>query len=223
MLRESCPLFSSGVKVQLDSTIGVVWVHAAASAVTFAFCYFSPASSRAYSSSELCLDEEYWSLFVDGLNAAKSQGRQLICMGDFNIRTGSMCYDATGPAIKLGPNCQPALGDPLVGVPVYRQSQDLSVPDRDLALSFLLGLHSAEVALLNGRIAGDSTGNFTYHQHSSAVGGTSVVDYAAVSASLFANVRDFRVLPFDSVLSADHCALQFRSVLATGSATHSQA
>ena len=71
----------------------------------------------------------------------------------------------------------------------------------------MLGLHSAEVALLNGRIMGDSTGNFTYHQHSSAVGGTSVVDYAAVSASLFANVRDFRVLPFDSVLSADHCAL----------------
>lgn len=82
--------------------------------LTVAFCLLSPPGSNLYQSGpRAVLAEDYVLLLMNGLNAAKARGRRIVCMGNVDIRTGSMCEDATGPAhgIVLGPDTQPALGE----------------------------------------------------------------------------------------------------------------
>jgi hypothetical protein len=63
--------------------------------------------------------------------------------------------------------------------------------------------------VLNGRAPGDDGGACTYYAIYGAghMMGQSVIDLGAVSASLFAGVRNFEVLPFAPSTSSDHCAL----------------
>ena len=137
LLRESSPLFNSGVRVHVDPASGLVWVHVDRHRLTFVFVYFSPFSSELYRKG--VLNKECLSTFIDGLATAKARGHRIVCMGDFNIRTGCMSDDVVGPDIDLGPDIQLGLG-PQPGVPPARVSMDSRVPDRNTALLFLLGL-----------------------------------------------------------------------------------
>ena len=115
LLRVTCPVFSAGVRVQLDVHSGIVWLHADKHSLTLAFVYFSPAQSALYSRG--VLNREFVSKFIDGLSDAKARGHRLLCMGDFNIRTGCMNEDAYGPGIDLGPDLHMDFGGPQPGVP----------------------------------------------------------------------------------------------------------
>lgn len=64
--------------------------------------------------------------------------------------------------MTFGLDTLPALGKALVGVPSARHTMVAAVPDRNMALGFLLGPQSAECALLNGQAAGDTTGTITF-------------------------------------------------------------
>ena len=66
---------------------------------------------------------------------------------------------------------------------------------------------SYNVHILNGRMFGDSEGNFTC----TANNGTSVVDYMICSSKIFDSVTDFRILRDDlSVHFPLKCSLSFR-------------
>lgn len=206
LLRANSPLFHSGVRVQLDPLSGIAWVHLEKHLLTLAFIYFSPFSSALYNKG--VLNRNCINTFIDGLAAARSRGHKLICMGDFNIRTGCMDEDAAGLGIDLGPDLHLGFGGPQPGVPTQRVSSDTRVPDRTSALSFLLGLNANDCVVLNGRWPGDMPGKSTcVHVDHSPHMGSSVVDYAIVSASLYGSVQNFTVQPLDPALSHDHCAL----------------
>ncbi|VDI15669.1 Hypothetical predicted protein [Mytilus galloprovincialis] len=64
---------------------------------------------------------------------------------------------------------------------------------------------SKQIRILNGRVLGDTFGNFTcYTPH-----GASVVDYVAVSEEILENVLYFKVSRFIPTLSDCHCKLEW--------------
>ena len=60
------------------------------------------------------------------------------------------------------------------------------------------------LCIINGRKTGDHTGNFTSFQP----GGSSVIDYAIASQSLFKNILTFKVGAFKPWIS-DHCPIHY--------------
>ena len=198
LLRSGSVFDSPGVVVHMHWQQGIVWVDVPARTLTFALVYFSPANSALYTRGYLS-DECLQTLF-DGFHSARSKGHAIVCLGDFNIRTGGMGLDVLGLSEDTGPGMTAGVGQPLPGVPATRQSKDSVVPDKARADAFMLGLNACACVVLNGRAAGDAAGQPTCRH-------VSVVDYAIVSASLFASVQDFHVAPYDVATSQDHRAL----------------
>ena len=124
---------------------------------------------------------------------AHSQHHRCIIMGDMNARVASLATDVPCVPDGQGPGAL-ALFDPAVyaGVPAQRHSQDSTVQryGRDL----MAVLVTSGLVLLNGRAPGDTDGHSTF---TSANGGTSVVDLAAISAGLYTSVTEFAVRAFD--------------------------
>ena len=74
-------------------------------------------------------------------------------------------------------------------------------------LDFCIGNN---LRILNGRIIGDSLGDFTCFN----VHGQSVVDYVIASEEVLSHVLTFKVSSFNHFLSDTHCKLSFK-LLAT--------
>ena len=143
------------------------------------------------------------------MHEALGAGRQVLCLGDLNIRVGELGDDVAGVPMDAGPVA--GLAGPVVGsVPAARQSQDRKVDSH--ALGLMLGLNACGCVVLNGRAPGDTEGKCTcFSSRGRDVVGCSVVDYGIVSAGLYESVRDFSVLPRQGELeSQDHAALSVR-------------
>ncbi len=201
LLREDSPILgaSTPVRVRMDASTGIVGVTSDVHALTIAFCYFSPPNSTVYESG--LVDGQYLQALYDCMHEAVGAGRQVLCMGDLNIRVGESTDDVEGVPTDIGP-VSGLVGTVADNVPATRTSQDSTTDTR--AEGFMLGLHTCGCVLLNGRAPGDEEGRSTCFVN----GGSSVVDYGIVSADLYDSVRSFRVLERDGeVESKDHAAL----------------
>ena len=201
LLREDSPVLGAEtpVRVRLDASTGIVGVTSEACALTIAVCYFSPPDSRVYESG--LVSDQYLQALYDCVHGALGEGRQVLCLGDFNIRVGELCDDVEGVPMDAGPVA--GLAGPVASnVPATRQSQDKKVDSH--ALGLMLGLNACGGVVLNGRAPGDEEGQCTCFVNE----GRSVVDYGIVSSGLYESVRSFCVLPREGeVESKDHAAL----------------
>lgn len=200
LIRETSPLAASTLRVKMDATAGIATIASEVFALTMVFCYFAPSGSAVYRHG-LC-DPLYLHTFCHKLQEATAAGHNVLCLGDFNIRTGSRDDDVRGAPLEAGP--VQGLAEQLQGaVPAARQSCDSVVMARE-ASEFLIALNACNCVLLNGRAPGDESGSWTcYHRD-----GRSVVDYGIVSSPLYPAVQSFRVCAFEGELvSQDHAAL----------------
>ncbi|CAG2221418.1 ABCB1 [Mytilus edulis] len=84
-----------------------------------------------------------------------------------------------------------------------RKSRDQKIDQRGKeVLDFCI---SKQIRILNGRVLGDTFGNFTCYTPN----GASVVDYVAVSEEILENVLYFKVSRFIPTLSDCHCKLEW--------------
>jgi hypothetical protein len=199
LVSEVSPLAASPLRVKMDATAGIATIASDVFAFTMVCCYFAPPNSAVYQHG-LC-DPLYLHTFFHGLQEAAASGHSVLCLGDFNIRTGSRDDDVTGAPLEAGP--VQGLAQQLPGaVPAARQSCDRVVMRE--AFEFLIGLNACDCVLLNGRAPGDESGSWTcYHRD-----GRSVVDYGIVSSRLYPAVQSFRVCAFEGELvSQDHASL----------------
>ena len=84
------------------------------------------------------------------------------------------------------------------GIPLSRQSQDIHTNNHGYTLTYLC--KNNNLFILNGRLDGDNTGNFTFRK-------TSVIDYVIASTDMFQFLRRFVVKETDPIFSDGHCAL----------------
>ena len=198
-----------------DPAAGIVWIECAEHKLTFAICYFSPASSRLYLSG--VLDTQPVHTLLHGLSTANRKGHQCIVLGDFNIRVGTLDDDVVSDlqAAAMPPQLQQHAQHFIHiydDIPIRRHNCDMHVPDRETARHFMQGLNAVQCVLLNGRATGDEIGQHTFAKKS--VGGEviakSAIDFAIVSASLYRRVRCFRIHDFDASLSHDHCIISLQ-------------
>ena len=90
-----------------------------------------------------------------------------------------------------------------------RYSRDSKLDSRGKELlDFCIGNN---LRILNGRILGDSLGNFTCFN----VHGQSVVDYVIASEEVLSHVLTFKVSSFNHFLSDTHCKLSFKLLAST--------
>ena len=126
-----------------------------------------------------------------------SQSGQILLMGDFNARIS----DAPDYIMNDDDEYLPIYDDYTYDQTIHtRYSQDKVIDSR--------GKHLLEICIgnkmriLNGRCLGDTLGSYTCHTYN----GSSVVDYAVASESLYKNIIYFNVQKFDGCLS-DHCLI----------------
>ena len=74
-------------------------------------------------------------------------------------------------------------------VPLHRNNMDQRQPN-ERGSNFIDFLKAARMRILNGRILGDTFGNFTCFNHS---GSPSVIDYMAASVNLLSHIKSFTV------------------------------
>ena len=178
-------------RITIDPSHDIVWVELQQWKLTVAACYFSPRGSNWYRTHGDPFAAD--AALTQGLMRAHSQHHRCIIMGDMNARVASLATDVPCVLDGQGPSAL-ALFDPAVyaGVPAQRRSQDNTAQryGRDL----MAVLVTSGLVLLNGRAPGDTDGLSTF---TSANGGTSVVDLAAISAGLYTSVTEFAVKAFD--------------------------
>jgi hypothetical protein len=140
-------------------------------------------------------------------------------MGDFNVRVGTMHDDvpdmgqvAMPPALLAD---APSFFNVHQNIPTERQNMDKHVPDRQAAMDFLQGLNAVHGVLLNGRVAGDQQGQYTFVRRSTdgCVVGSSTIDFAIVCATLYGSVRKLTVCDHHGSMSTDHCPLSLQLAL----------
>ncbi|MCG8046148.1 MAG: reverse transcriptase domain-containing protein [Candidatus Thiodiazotropha endolucinida] len=166
------------------------------------FLYFSPE----YSTYTQSLDYDLVDILEKEITKYQKYGKILIG-GDFNARVG-MDRDY----IDQDSDSHLPMYDTYIidSVPVQRYSHDLSVNTRGkrlLSLCVQCGLR-----ILNGRMLGDSLGQYTSHQPS----GSSVIDYFIASESMLNTIPCFSVHNLQADFS-DHCqiSLQLQTHIST--------
>jgi exonuclease III len=217
LLSKSSPVVGTRCRkrVWADARAGILWIELPARQLTLAVCYFSPASSTLYSAG--VLDEHPLGTLWHGLRSASSdrKGHQCIVLGDFNTRVGNMDSDVFTLDGAAMPPSATADAHHFIsthpGIPVQRQSMDEDVrPNIEAAMNLLHGLNAVKCVLLNGRVAGDQHGQYTYVRKATTrqpAGGGSTIDFAIVSASLYGSVEKLTVYDHSDDLSRDHCPL----------------
>lgn len=126
LLREDSPVLgaSTPVRVRMDASTGIVGITSDSHALTIAVCYFSPPNSAVYESG--LVDGQYLQALFDCMHEAVGAGRQVLCLGDLNIRVGELTDDVAGVPMDAGPVA--GLAGPVANsVPAARQSQDKKV------------------------------------------------------------------------------------------------
>ena len=155
---------------------------------------YNPPENSTYTQS---LQEDLFDLIEKDIVKYSDTGNILL-MGDLNARTGNdldfIQNDYRDNEIPLYDDYTPDLHI------MSRLSSDLIVSPRGRALNEMC--IQAGIRILNGRCIGDLSGNFTCHNYH----GSSVVDYACVSESLFPRVKFFNIHNFMADFS-DHCQI----------------
>ncbi|CAG2184913.1 unnamed protein product [Mytilus edulis] len=129
----------------------------------------------------------------------KKMGEILLC-GDFNARIGSENDFIVNDDSKFTPIFDTYPTDKNI---MTRKSRDQKIDQRGKeVLDFCI---SKQIRILNGRVLGDTFGNFTCYTPN----GASVVDYVAVSEEILENVLYFKVSRFIPTLSDCHCKLEW--------------
>ena len=156
---------------------------------------YDPPSSSSYT---LSLNEEILDLIEKDISNFSKKGN-VILAGDFNTRSTSAEQDFI---------VNETFND---NVPLYDDyCPDVSVPTR-ITLDNTTTARGKELnelciqsglRILNGRVVGDLTGQFTCHTPR----GSSVVDYMMVSECLFHRISFFKVSNFHAEFS-DHCLI----------------
>ena len=201
---------------------GILWIDLPARKLTLAVCYFSPASSRLYSSG--ALDAHPCSVLWHGLKTAtrsRNNTHQCIVLGDFNTRIGTMDDDVPNlHTLAISPQHAESAAHHFVNtyshIPSRRQNMDTRVPDREAALQLLHGLNTVECVVLNGRATGDEHGHCTFVRKGDDghVSGSSTIDFAIVSASLYNSVQRLTIHDHqDDSVSRDHCPMSLQLAL----------
>jgi exonuclease III len=220
LLKQASPVVGHGCskRVREDVRAGIMWIDLPSRKLTLAVAYFSPASSRLYSQG--VLDTQPCSILWHGLKTAIDKQHQCIVLGDFNTRVGIMDDDV--------PNLDTVAMSPMADgnarhfvntysdIPTLRRNADTRVPNREAALNLLHGLNTVQCVLLNGRVTGDEHGHCTFVRKGSdgQVTGSSTIDFAIVSASLYSNVQKLTIYDHvDDNLSHDHCPISLQLAL----------
>ena len=124
-------------------------------------------------------------------DAAKfsSDGSNLLLCADINGYTACVpdyCIDDQSDLFSSFANDYfPYIGD----IPLNRNNFDLRQPN-ERGSNFIDLLKATRMRILNGRILGDTFGNFTCYSHS---GSPSVIDYMAASVDLLSDIKSFTV------------------------------
>lgn len=139
-------------------------------------------------------DENILDHIESDIHKYKNKG-EIILMGDLNARTGdNLDYIENDSDKHIPTDNDYKIDEPRK----CRLSQDKILDER--------GKHTLEICIaaqlriLNGRKLGDSAGYFTCHKYN----GSSVVDYAICSETLFNSIKHFKIHHFIGTLS-DHC------------------
>ena len=159
-----------------------------------AFVYISPRNST-YSKT---LIKPIWESLASEISKFQLLGHCII-LGDLNARVGHTRDFIEHDEVKHIPipeSYQSDDGDSNI----LRFSQDLGTNDFKQELIDLC--ISARLRILNGRMLGDSIGNFTCHKYN----GSSVVDYCLTELPVMKNIKYFKVGKFHESLS-DHCPI----------------
>jgi endonuclease/exonuclease/phosphatase family metal-dependent hydrolase len=189
-------------KVQEDSHCLWVRVDGRDTALYVCCAYFNPASSVQWTTdgaAQLAFEQ----LKLDILKY-RALGNVLV-MGDFNARTGSLDdrgTEADELLARLGTAVPTVSSTP--GIPA-RASQDGSTVDAFGRMLISEVAIEGGCILLNGRLQEPGAPTCLRQQHGSVTSST-MIDYALVDARLYQHVRGFRVLPWEPSFS-DHCML----------------
>ncbi|UYV84087.1 hypothetical protein LAZ67_X001133 [Cordylochernes scorpioides] len=114
-----------------------------------------------------------------------TDGKELILIGDLNIRTGGLggLYNPTNLQLSLVSE---------------RKARDLVISP--LAEGLLESLEDNSLTIINGRSTGDREGDFTYVSER----GSSTIDYCIVSQGILEKILDFRI---ETQMYSDHLPL----------------
>ncbi|UYV82798.1 hypothetical protein LAZ67_22000907, partial [Cordylochernes scorpioides] len=114
-----------------------------------------------------------------------TDGKELILIGDLNIRTGGLggLYNPTNLQLSLVSE---------------RKARDLVISP--LAEGLLEFLEDNSLTIINGRSTGDREGDFTYVSER----GSSTIDYCIVSQGILEKILDFRI---ETQMYSDHLPL----------------
>ncbi|UYV72353.1 hypothetical protein LAZ67_9002758, partial [Cordylochernes scorpioides] len=114
-----------------------------------------------------------------------TDGKELILIGDLNIRTGGLggLYNPTNLRLSLVSE---------------RKARDLMISP--LAEGLLEFLEDNSLTIINGRSTGDREGDFTYVSER----GSSTIDYCIVSQGILEKISDFRI---ETQMYSDHLPL----------------
>lgn len=184
-------------KVTADPSGDVVWINMAAINLSIAACYFSPQGTPWFRTHGSPFATQ--GPLMQGILRAQGMHHRCLVVGDMNARVGDLSTDIPPLADAHGPDGGLFNHAMYSGIPYERTSADATTNKygRDL----LATLQATELVLLNGRAPGDPQGASTY---TASNGGSSVVDLVAVSAGMYAAVREFSVVGFDLGGSAGH-------------------
>ncbi|CAA9998994.1 unnamed protein product [Nesidiocoris tenuis] len=138
-----------------------------------------------------CLTEERDAEFQDILQLLEEQyeGLEVVVGGDWNSRIGNL---------NAGPE-ELFEGSYLMD---YRTSRDLTVTTEGGRL--VRTMENFGFYVINGRSQSDRTGDFTCFSHN----GMSIVDLVWVNTIAIADIRDFKLSPFDSASDHEPCLLE---------------
>ena len=140
------------------------------------FCYMPPVDSTATLN-----QASQWSTFQAEVEEYATRGKIILC-GDLNARIGNcndfISYDSDLP-IRSSFRY-------IIDSAIPRTSKDTTVNTQG---RYLLDLCiSSRIRIVNGRLDGDRHGNYTYYTSR----GSSVIDYALVSADMLQEVLYFK-------------------------------
>lgn len=166
---------------------------------------YYPPSNSAYLSDDI----DIFQLIEKDIFIYQNLGDIMLC-GDFNARCGTENDFVSNDLDNFVPIDAYYIADSSK----RRNSRDSKLDTRGKELlNFCIGNN---LRILNGRMLGDSFGNFTCFN----VHGQSVVDYVVASEEILRQVITFKVSSFNPMLSDTHCKLSFR-VLASYVGLHS--
>ena len=123
---------------------------------------------------------------------------QVILMGDFNSRTGTLADNVTSVNPNIIPQADTVCYDTKC---VPRKSQD-SVVTCSYCKQLIDLCISSGLKIVNGRLLGDPVGRYTCHKYN----GSSVVDYVLADNTVLSHLRYFIVNPL-----TDHSCLLYTS------------